>query len=84
MPPSPFGGFSPTELTALSAPVNEARVNSALRRLNITPPPKVYTVPIYKISDPHGTHYIARTGKKSVAVRKNQVFTDIIEKLFLK
>lgn len=83
MPPLAPRGFSPTELTASPSPVNEARVNSALRRLNITPPPKVHTVTIYKITDPNGTHYIARTGKKSITVRKNQVFSDIIEKLFL-
>lgn len=83
MPPSPSRGFSPTELTASAPPVNDARINSVLHRLNITPPPKVHTVTIYKITDPHGTHYIARTGKKSVPVRKNQVFSDIIEKLFL-
>ena len=83
MPPSPSRGFSPTELTASPPPVNEARINSALRRLNITPPPKVHTVTIYKITDQSGTHYLASTGKKSVSVRKNQLFSDIIEKLFL-
>ena len=83
MAPLPLRGFRPTELTASPPPVNEARINSALLRLNITPPPKVHTVTIYEITDPHGTHYIARTGKKSVSVRKNQVFSDIIEKLFL-
>ena len=83
MPPLSPRGFSRTKLTASPPPVNEALVNSALRRLNIKPPPKVHMVTIYKITDPHRTHYIARTGKKSVPVRKNQVFTDIIEKLFL-
>lgn len=83
MPPFPSRGFSPTERTASPPPVNEARINSALRRLNITPPPKVHTVTIYEITDPYGAHYIARTGKKSVSIRKNQVFFDIIEKLFL-
>lgn len=83
MPPSPSRGFSPTELTASAPPVNDARINSVLHRLNITPPPKVHTVTIYKITDPYGIHYIARTGKKSAHVRKNQLFSDIIEKLFL-
>ena len=83
MPPLSLRGFCQTKLTASTPPVNEARINSALRRLNIEPPPKVHKVTIYEITDPHGTHYTARTGKKSVPVRKNQVFSDIIEKLFL-
>ena len=83
MPPLSPRGFSRTELTATVPPVNEERVNSALRRLNITLPPKLHTVTIYEITDPNGTHYIARTGKKSAPVRKNQLFSDIIEKLFL-